>query len=351
MRNNPFAGMAVALILAAILLAASLPVAANMAQPIDFPTDQVLLFNESPDVALMEETVLFTFIGENLYKARIEVSYLLENLLEEDQFFDVMFVTPDFEDAGFEVYIDGERINDVTLEEGIDWPANWQPVVTEEIIDPVSKGPLDMSRGGFWSPDRNSFSGATFPVYLKAGEPTDIKVAYNSRSGYYQYQDVINTVYNQLYYLTPARFWDGNAKVNLRIEFPEDRPVAVHSNIPLEKENGHTFAAALDGVPASEWTFSYTDTKGLIFGTNNLKKHNLLVFLITAVLLAAVPLSRRYSKKAFVTCLAALPGAAFLLATVKLTYGFMFLMYLLGPVILFFAVGLIIFIVYKKRTA
>lgn len=90
----------------------------------------------------MEETVLFTFIGKYLSKARIEVSYLLENLLEEDQSFDVMFVTPDFEDAEFEVYIDGERISNVTLDEGIDWPANWQPVVTEKIIDPVSKSPL-----------------------------------------------------------------------------------------------------------------------------------------------------------------------------------------------------------------
>lgn len=340
--------MAVALILAAILLAASLPVAANMAQPIDFPTDQVLLFNESPDVALMEETVLFTFIGKYLSKARIEVSYLLENLLDEDQSFNVMFVTPDFEDAEFEVYIDGERISNVTLDEGIDWPANWQPVVTEEIIDPVSKGPLDISRGGFWSPDRNSFSGATFPVYLKAGKPTDIRVAYNSRSGYYRYQDVINTVYTQLYYLTPARFWNGNAKVNLRIEFPEGRPVAVHSNIPLEKGKENVFMATLDGVPNNEWTFSYVDTKGLIFGTNDLRRHDMMVFLITALLLTAAPASRRYSKKAFVTCLAALPGVAFFLATIKVTYGFMFLMYLLGPVILFVTAVLLIYIGYKK---
>lgn len=348
MGKNPFKGMTVAIILAASLLAAALPAAANMAKPIDFPIDQMLFFDEGPGAALLEETVLFRFTGENLYKVRIEVSYLLENLLDEDQAFDVMFVTPNFEDAEFEVYIDGERITDVTLDGGIDWPANWQPVVTEGIIDPVSKKPLDMSRSGYWSPGRSTFSGATFPVYLKAGEPTDIRIAYNSRSGYYRYENVINTVYTQLYYLTPARFWDGNAKVNLRIEFPEGSSMAIHSNIPLEKENGHTFAAALDGVPASEWTFSYTDTKGLIFGTNDLKKHNLLVFLITAVLLAAVPLARRYSKKAFFTCLAALPGVAFLLATVKLTYGFMFLMYLLGPVILFAVAVLLVYIGCKK---
>lgn len=42
MRKNPFAGMAVGFMLAAILLAASLPVTANMAKPIDFPIDQML---------------------------------------------------------------------------------------------------------------------------------------------------------------------------------------------------------------------------------------------------------------------------------------------------------------------
>ncbi|HZX45653.1 MAG TPA: hypothetical protein VFF83_00090, partial [Clostridia bacterium] len=218
----------------------------------------------------------------------------------------------------------------------------------EEIIDPVSEVPLDISRGGTWSPHRDAFSGATFPVYLKAGKPTDIRIAYNSRSGYYRYQDVINAVHTQLYYLTPARFWDGSAKVNLRIEFPVGSSTAIYSNIPLEKENNHTFTAALDGVPDSEWTFSYTDTKGLIFGTNNLKKHNTVVFLVTALLLMAVPLSRRYSKKAFVTGLAALPGVAFLLATIKVTYGFLFLMYLLGPVILFVAAVVLIYIGYKK---
>jgi hypothetical protein len=339
------------LVIAAILMTAALPAAANMAQPVDFPTDQMLLFNENPDASLVEETVLFKFTGNNPARARVEISYIMENLLDEDQAFDVMFVTPNLDDAEFEVYIDGERISDVTLDEDIGWPANWQPVVTEEIIDPVSGKPLDISRGGFWSPNRRAFSGATFPAALRAGETTDIKVAYNSRSGYYRYQDVINTVYTQLYYLTPARFWDGSARVNLMVEFPKGSNMAVHSNIPLEKENGHTFVADLDGIPDSEWTFSCVDAKGLIFGTNDLMKHDMLVFMITAVLLMTVPLSRRYSKKTFVTCLAALPGAAFFLATVKVTYGFMFLMYLLGPVMLFAVAAVLIFIVYKRRAA
>lgn len=104
-------------------------------------------------------------------------------------------------------------------------------------------------------------------------------------------------MYTQLYYLTPASFWNGNAKVNLRIEFPEGRPVAVHSNIPLEKGKENVFTATLDGVPNNEWTFSYVDTKGLIFGTNDLRRHDMMVFVITALLLTAAPVSRRYSKR------------------------------------------------------
>jgi hypothetical protein len=337
------------LILISAIFAAALPAAANMAQPLDSPTDQMLFFNDSPNASLVEETILFKFTGDSPADARVEVSYVLENLLENEQQFDVMFVSPEFADADFEVYIDDERISEVTVDEDIGWPTNWQPVITEEIIDPVSGKPLKVSPGS-WGSRIRTFSGATFPVNLKAGEPTDIKVAYNSRSGYYRYGDVINTVYTQLYYLTPARFWDGSAGVNLRIEFPEGSSMAVHSNIPLEKENDRTFVAALDGVPGSEWTFSCADTKGLIFGTNNLKKHDILVLAVTAVLLMAVPLSRRYSKNPIFTCLAVLPGAAFFFAAIKVTYGFMFLMYLLGPVILFTTIALLIFIGYKKKS-
>ncbi len=336
------------LVIAIVLTALALPAAANMAQPLDFPMEQMLLFNESPDASLVEEAILFNFTGDRQTKARVEVSYILENLLENEQQVDVMFVSPDFADAEFEVFIDGERISDVNLDEDIGWPANWQPVVSEEIVDPVSGNPLKVSPGS-WGSRYRTFSGATFPVDLKAGGITDIKISYHSQSGYYRYSDVINTVYNQLYYLTPARFWNGSARVNLRVEFPEKSSMAVHSNIPLEKENDHTFVAALDRVPDSEWTFSCVDTKGLIFGTNDLKKHDILVLAVTAVLLMAIPLSRRYSKKAFVTCLAALPGAAFFVATVKVTYGFMFLLYMFGPFILLAAGVLLIFMVKKGQ--
>lgn len=285
----------IVIFISVIILITPILVLANGAKPIENPIDQTILFDKSSGVQLVEETVKFTFEEDKYYRAKVEIEYNLTNLTDEEQNFNILFVTPSLEDADFKVTINDKVVENIVTKQKITVPKNWTVRVDKKIVEPTSKKTLDKSFNRHSSKLNNNFiSGATFPVSIKGHELVKLNITYNSEGGFYRYGDVINTVYSQLYYLTPAKFWDGETKVNLRIQFPENSNLKVFSNISMNKINDYIYEGTLDEIPDKEWLFSFTEKSSLIFGTNSRLKHN--IYLIAIALMLSIISIRMKSK-------------------------------------------------------
>lgn len=175
---------------------------ANGGKPIEDPIDQTIIFDENSGISLLEETINFKF-NDDLYKAKVVVEYNLKNITNKVQSFNIMFITPHLQDADFKVRVNNKEIKDVKIEKNIEIPKNWRAIIETQIIEPISKKILNKS---YTVMNGRPFVGATFPVTIKPNESIKLNITYNSQSGFYRYQETINTVYSQLYYLTPAKF-------------------------------------------------------------------------------------------------------------------------------------------------
>jgi hypothetical protein len=207
-------------------------------------------------------------------------------------------------------------------------PENWEISLEMANINPI--GPRTLERDyGNWQPYSGwSKEGFQFTIDIPKGETKKLKILYKSNSGYYSYDDVVNDVYTQLYYLTPASFWNGNARVNMAIEFPSDS-FELYTNMPLEKVSPTLYKGSLEQIPNEEWFFNYVDKTGLIFFTNSRSVHNGIALSVLVVVLIAGLLIRRKHK---------LPGTLVLLLLLpvmllfRFTYGAMFLIMYIGPI-------------------
>ncbi len=323
-----------------VLVTALIPIAAwaNMGIPIVNPVDNYMVFDTDSGIRMVEETVAFSFEGDKgLYSAGVNVSYVLRNEEEEDKIVDMIFVTPSMGDEGaLEVRSEGRMIETDPTEPFEEKPRNWEASGRMPIVDPIGGEFLEHSPSrihGATSPTAKvTVFGTRFSVDLPAGEETTLEVAYDSKSGFYRYQSVINNVFSQIYYLTPAGFFEGDPKVTLKVSFPEEMDIAMHSNVPMVSGGENEYFAELDGIPDEEWLFSFVDRKGLVLGTNNRTLHNGIVsaaFLVIMVL--SVWLWKKKRRKTMAICGGVIATCS--LALFRPSYGMVFLLYMAAPVI------------------
>ena len=303
---------------------------ANGAKPIEDPMDHALLFDENSGIQLVEEMIHFQFRDENLRTAKVHVDYKLKNLTNKPQDFYLLFMSPALGEADIHAKVNGKPIKGIEVDKSQVLPKNWRVSKEESIIEPISKKNLKRSPSGLGEPQR-SIMGAKIPLQLGADETIDIEIIYTSESGYYRYEEVVRSVYSQLYYLTPAAFWEKDALVRLKVTFPQNSNIQFYSNIPMEKRKGNLYEAVLESVPEQEWLFSFVDKEGLVFGTNYRSNHNILVVMISAIMIWGIfVLRKKYHRKALMLLLFCAP-LIFFVYTIKPSYGFLFLVYIIGP--------------------
>ncbi len=318
-----------------LLVAAMIPISAwaNMAIPIENPSDNRIMFDPDPGISMVEEKVRFTF-EEEAYAGdpRVDVRYILRNEEKVDRRVEMVFVTPRMsEDQGLELVADGRAIDVGETEPFSDMPENWQASRRLPVVEPVSGETLEKSPSHFESGEGQVW-GTRFSVDLPAGEETVLEVAYESKAGIYRYQEIINQIYSQIYYITPASFYSGEPKVTLEVSFPEEMSLAFYSNIPLEKEEGNVYRAVLTGLPDDEWIFSFADKKGLFLGTNKRALNNypvLAFFTVMAALAIWLWKSKKRKGRAGLFLLAGLCP----LILLRPSYGSIFLLYMASPLI------------------
>lgn len=327
----------------------------NAASPYENPRSNSVFFNDDTGIVLSEEWIKFT-IDEDNRNARVDVVYNLINEDRENLELEIMFLAPYFDystneiyEESFKIEVDGVEIRDFEIKETDEIPENWHARYSFETTEPVdgrelkkgSKFNQSISKGG-------PVKGIQFAIDIEKGSNKQLSMSYASDGGYYSYDDVVNDVFTQLYYLTPARFWNGDPVVNLEIEFP-DKGYKVYSNIELEKMSATKYTAKLENLPDEEWTFNYVDTTGLFYGTNRRIVHNIITWSII-VLTAIVGLRLRKRKKLLGTLV--ILGIIVELFLFRPTYGMMFMIFYGGPLLVFIglAVTFVVFITrYFKR--
>ncbi|PLX35329.1 MAG: hypothetical protein C0604_00175 [Clostridiales bacterium] len=335
------------MIFAAITIALAVPVLAwaNMAIPIENPVDHYMVFDNDSGVRLVEETVAFSFEEDKqFYSARVNVSYVLINEEAEDKSVDMIFVTPPIGESGtLEVRSGGHMIETAKTEPFSEMPKNWKASERIPIVDPLSGEILDNSPSTIRYGDPVSMDGdiwgTRFSVDLPTGDETTLEVAYDSESGFYRYQNVINNVFSQIYYLTPAGFYEGKPEVTLKVSFPEGSDMAFHSNIPMKQDGGNFYIAELDGIPEDEWFFTFADKSGLFLGTNKRALNNYPVLAFCAFMVISAIWFWKSKKRKGRAGLFLLAGACSLLL-LKPSYGSLFLLYMASPLI---AIAFLIF--------
>lgn len=322
-----------------MLVTALIPIAAwaNMGIPIEDPVDHYMVFDSDSGIRMVEETVSFSFEGDKgLYSSRVDVSYILRNEEKEDKIVDMIFMTSYMgEDGSLAVRSKGEMIETGQAKHLEEMPINWEASSRMPIVEPLSGEILENSPSHFEgavSKDGPVIWGTRFSVDLPAGKETTLEVAYDSESGFYRYQNVINNVCSQIYYLTPAKFYEGEPKVTLKISFPEEMDMALHSNIPMHSDGGNAYSAELDGLPEEEWLFSFADRKGLVLGTNDRTLNNGIVLGMLAVIIAlSVWIWKKKRRKTMAICGGVIAVCS--LALFRPSYGMAFLLYIAAPII------------------
>jgi len=243
----------------------------NSGPQITRPSDEKLIFDEESGVALKEEWV--TIHMSTVEEGTVEVRYLLENLHRDEKGLDMLFILPS-ESGAMEVFWNGDPVEQIEEVPYEDLPRNWKESTVQRVSDPFSGRELmrEFYNHGAYS----GYKGKKYTVDLPRGETGELTLTYANDSGYFRRNHVVNPVYHTTYYLTPALFWEGDAKAHLEFRLPPGR-YAFHSNIPMENDEPGVYRSTLEELPEEEWVISYVSRTRLLFGTNERRIHNTFV--------------------------------------------------------------------------
>lgn len=242
-------------------------------------------FDSNSGIVLEEESVRFHMNKEaftNIRQGRstVEVRYRLKNTLDQRQHMQMFFLAPghaeslpefheELKNKNFQVTQDGEHLP--IKKPQVVHPQEWEPQEPEKGGDSSQKETMDLPE---YIADPHHPLGVQIPLSFQPGESTLLHIKYQDPVAYNEAGQVKPTLYH-LYYLTPARYWEGDPRVRLEIILPQGK-YDVASNLPLQQE-GSTFFTTIDTLPKQEWYFSVVDRERLWFYTNTPWKHNWLV--------------------------------------------------------------------------
>lgn len=229
--------------------------------------------DENTAIQLLEETVVYDIgsvprdrssymLGinnqvEGDITAEITVTYKMRSDIEENTI--MYFMLPNV-DSGY-ITIDGVNIDET--------------IYTKEKPDSIDWQPSSVQN---YEVRYETFKTAEIPLNFEAGEEKIIEIHYIPSSGFNRSGSYVNGVFDFVYYLTPAKYWLGDAKVNLIVNM--DEGLTYQSNIELEKSSEGSYGVTLDQVPAVEWYLEISYMNYRVFMTNNAWLHNFILLIL-----------------------------------------------------------------------
>lgn len=257
-----------------------------------------IFFDENSNIALVEETILFSVIEEKYPapKAKVSANYNLNNLDDLHKELRIFFIVPS-QSSEFSITWNDIDISKSCEYKEIPLPKNWISS-SHHLYNPENSEILSSYNHKTDDQYLSRIRGIDIPISISGNEKSRLNVEYTSRGGFYKGHEVKNTVYSFMYYLTPAKFWNGTPQVTLKVKLPPDDRYSFYSNISLiEVEKGY-YEGQLTSIPEHEWFFSYNSKAGLIYGTNKPDLHlKINVSVILFLYIVALLLSRHFRKR------------------------------------------------------
>ncbi len=167
-----------------------------------------------------------------------------------------------------------------------------------------------------------------FTIWLAGGEHHTLEIRFKARAAYFNRDEVINRIQAQVYFLSPAAFFEGQTQTVLEVEHPS--AFALDSSIPLDSVSETLQRGTYENLPAETWVLSYAKKSGLPFGTNRRGINNLIAG--GASLLLLVLLLSLYKRRKTAWLLLIPLGLSVMLY--RPSYGTMFMIVIFGPMIL-----------------
>lgn len=279
-------------------------------------SEGIFSFDEDSNIRLVEESVTYNVksYSEHGSKSDVIVNYQLKNLTDENKNIRMFFIISPLSEEQVEksydppnfhirdllkVSVNGKEITEnCSYKNQADLPDNWIAIINNKLVDPISKKEKLISEKAeeYYKKAR----GVEIPFSLGEYELINLEIQYISSSGYDA--SYYNSVLGYVYYLTPAKFWTGDTKVNLCVNLPQEGSYEFYSNIPMEKVSKNTYKTTMDKLPDYEWSFSFFKKSGISFGTNNNKLHTIYTFILTLIifnlmLLLSIKLKKRWIKE------------------------------------------------------
>lgn len=261
--------MRIAKILLIIAMTFTMFTLANGAQMEELPDGAgAFYFVDESNITLLEEKVVYNLDVDEL--ADVEVNYLLRGG-DNSEDINLYFVLPRIEE--YSVSIDGVDITGSVARGDLPEIQNWEPNGIDSYIDQ-------------YSPNSNELYGLSIPMHFNAMEEKELIVEYKGYGGYNNSHYYVNTVYSHIYYLTPAKFWNENAEVELIVNMQKDKNTNINSNLELNEISEYQYQYISEDIPDTEWALEIYSTDGLYFGTNDASMHNIGLWIIFGAITA-----------------------------------------------------------------
>lgn len=246
----------------------------------------IIFFDEESNISLVEARIKFSEFdfSSMVPRAKVEVTYILRNRDDFPKELSMYFVVPPSE--GILVRLNGLDITNKTRQEEVRLPKNWQPSSKPQILNPddgrtIYRHIYTMFEEEYKKWHDHLYGGVVIPITIEGDGEAIVEIEYVTIGGFYR--GYINRINGFIYYLTPAKFWEGNTRLTLQVELPPGR-FRFYSNIPLEQNEQGIFHVTLQGIPDDEWQFSFYTPDGLMFGTNNPNTERRIILSIIAVI-------------------------------------------------------------------
>lgn len=282
--SKVFVGLILSLILTVTV------VFANSAIPQVDPDSGAVRFTKDTGITLVEEKIVVELYGK--YQAsNYKVDYKLKNIKTEKQSYEIWFVAKGayHKAKGEGVHLpkiyDDEQVYEIEKVK-VSNVVNWHPKISNRYIDPYSHKALPEPILEHRSSDNgnNAYEYYAFTVDFEPNEIKALKIEYSSDNGYLEkVKHRFGTFITQVYYLTPAAFYEGEVVLDIEV-YIKEKGLKFASNLPLKKQGKNHYSGHFNTLPKEEITFTTQEKFGKIFATNNIGIHCLMMtFVLVAI--------------------------------------------------------------------
>lgn len=207
---------------------------ANSMAPTSIPGKAGIFVDKASGIELIDERITIT-IGDKLDKSHYLVHYTFKNINEETIETPIWFLSRGYLDShDFKVSINNSEVKSETIELEFSEIENWALEDKLDYIDPFTDDIFDSAikrySGDYLSVDE-------FILKMDKGQSADVVIEYEVWNGYIspRITDYIYDVKLTSYMLSPAAFYEGDARVDIKIIAPSN--TIIKANLKLDKKD------------------------------------------------------------------------------------------------------------------